>query len=895
LSTTVADRVGLPAQVAEIRNLKREFERRLATGAATTLPGNTGFLSDGRVLCRARARGDSRYPYGEDGFHLWVSASGYIHANQGRLFLFLPIQDGYEPNIAFFAGTRATGDRYTTFSLLPVPFLAEGESTVQERFTVIGHDATYFITDTAELRTTTRVSLDQASPGGPRLLFSILIDNRSERPVDLCASAYFNPLCRNQFFESSEDRWFKRIAVEPFRAADCASRQETELPPFEVVVHEDINPRESITHRIVAQRGVSLPQTLTGADFQSEVCTSRRVYTGGVRRGMAQAEFLQTGRFAEQIAVTSFNDNAVIADAHRLRLPAGTSARFDYVLTLREDNAAPPGPIDTGYLDASHARVRDHIAAQPHDLSFSIRGCTLDAIADESFNRFFEYLRRQVEVCAQTRGFMQPAPRALIGVRDVCQAIEGQLYDQPAAAKRRLRETLSYILLDGRCPRQYSVPVKGRRSPADLREFVDQGSWVVTAVHTFCATTGDLEFLNERLSYHRIDPKHPDTLERVDESDSVVAHLLRIMDYLERQRDPRTGLLRALYGDWNDALDGLGIAADPTQRFGSGVSVMASLHFYRNCAELIELLEHDPAANHDARIAEVRRIRADLRRGLLDHALAHHHGARRIVHGWGDGMAYYVGSFRDADGMSRDGLTSNAFWILCDMLREDPSLREPILEAFARLDSPYGLKTFEPGFAPDAPGVGRIGHLPIGTAENGAAYIHATAFGIMALFAADEPRRAWSQIHKILPIAAHHRGLSHSPFVMPNSYVDNSQLGLTGQSMNDWQTGSSNALLKTFIRHVVGFRPGFDGLWIEPAAWSPLRGFEFTGRAHGRPVRIAYAKEAVAHRQFFVDDAPAAAITNGDAAHSALRIDYAALDPQRETVIRVADVDDARA
>ena len=207
------------------------------------------------------------------------------------------------------------------------------------------------------------------------------------------------------------------------------------------------------------------------------------------------------------------------------------------------------------------------------------------------------------------------------------------------------------------------------------------------------------------------------------------------------------------------------------------------------------------------------------------------------MHGWGDQRSYFVGSFHDSDGLARDSLTSNAFWVLSNMLAEDPSLKKDILAAFERLDSPYGLKTFEPGFASHAPGVGRITKLPRGTAENGATYVHATTFAIAALFRMGEPKMAWQQIEKILPFSPHHQQPSHSPFVMPNSYVDAPQLNLTGQSMNDWQTGCSNVLLKLLLRYAFGFQPQLNHLCVAPAQWHPFDSLELTALAHGRRIR----------------------------------------------------------
>ena len=167
-------------------------------------------------------------------------------------------------------------------------------------------------------------------------------------------------------------------------------------------------------------------------------------------------------------------------------------------------------------------------------------------------------------------------------------------------------------------------------------------------------------------------------------------------------------------------------------------------------------------------------------------------------------------------------------------------MRTVILDAFRRLDCKYGLKTFEPAFPEGTPGVGRITKLPPGTAENGATYVHATAFGIMALFALGEAKAAWEQLIKVLPFTPLHEKLSHTPFVMPNSYSYNPDKGIDGQSMNDWQTGSSNVVLKALMRFAFGYEPETQGAWIQPAGWQPFKTFSFSLRVRDCTLTINY-------------------------------------------------------
>lgn len=860
---------GLLCELHRIRLAVAKATAEVRSGRRTALPGGAVFLDDGRVLCRERDRGDSRYPYGADGFNFWVTANGHMHANRGLFFHFLPAHDGDEPSIAFFAGLlRADRETCRAISILPVPFLPSDAEQVVDRYTILGHDAAYFVAQTRELLTALRVFVSSSHPDGPQIHFSLVVLNLTDGPLEAFTSSMINPFCRHQFAETNEDRWFKTVRVK--RSGDRSA----DLPPFEVTTNEDLNRFQSITNYALIRRAIAMQdkdskerQLSLLHDLESSAwphpaavavqhCTSRLGYVGTPRRGLATAEFLSTGRFRRDIAVTAFNDLAVAGDLLRFVLPERGSFRCDYEFSTPPDEVSHARQaarlLDPNEVDRIPRSVTEQSTAGG-DLALWFGPSRATDLNSTILNHFVGFLKKQVAVCAQLKGYMHPAPNSLIGIRDVFQAIEGHLYDQPAEARAKIIEALGFVLTDGRCPRQYSLPANGAPGRADLREFVDQGAWVISAVHTYLCVTGDLAILQESVGYHRASPGDPSALEPADDRDSVLEHLLRIIDFLDQQRDTATGLVRALYGDWNDALDGLGASTQPGQSFGTGVSVMTSLQLYRNCAELLEILKHIAFDHRGEPTARLQRIRDELRAGLLRFAVVSDDVQRRIVHGWGDQMTYFVGSFRDSDGLARDGLTSNAFWALSDMLKADPTLKSDILGALDRLDSPYGLKTFEPGFAPDAPGVGRITKLPLGSAENGAVYIHASTFGIAAQFCMGEARRAWEQIIKILPFSAHHREPSHSPFVMPNSYVENADLNLTGQSMNDWQTGCSNVLLKLLIRYVFGFDPGLINLRIAPAAWRPFETLILEARAQGRRIRVTCSHGGVSHRRVHIN------------------------------------------
>ena len=831
LSTSLAEAQSLSQEVGGLRQRVAQVRKEVADGRAPLLPGNAAFLSGDYVVCFERDFGDSRYLYGERGFAFWVHATGVMYGNDGPYFLFAPHNERAEPQVGFFLGTLGADGTSRAISLLPTPYVASGEVDVRTRYAVFGHEAAYFITETEHDTAALRVYVAQSHGERIDVVFSVLITTAAEEARPQFVAGYLNPFCRHQFGETGEDRWFKRVEI---GGRDSAPPPPPVLPPFVISVNEDLDRFRSLTNRSLVRRSTSCQY------LEPQVCTSRHAFLGGARLSLGQARCLRTGRLPH-VPLTVFNDTAVVSDLNRFSLQPRGEARFDYVFSTRLDDAAFQEelrtPVQSCALDRDLVRIRLERQERNERLVLRVEGDGPARVTDATFNHFVPFLVSQVRACAQTNGYLQPSPNSLIGIRDVFQALEGQTYEDAAAVREKMREALAYVLFDGRSPRQYSPPINGQPGPADLREFIDSGAWVIAALHTYVCVTGDVQFLDEIVGYHELGTNGA-ALRRSDEVGPVVEHALRIMQYFNDQRDRETGLVRALYGDWNDAVDGLGVAAAPGDRFGSGVSVMASLQYRMACQQMTELLEHAYPARYLNVVRDYRQRATDLGDALLRHAVAQRRDERRIVHGWGDQRSYYVGSFQDSDGAARDSLTSNAFWVLAGMLDAAPALRGHILAAFDRLDSPFGLKTFEPGFAPDAPGVGRIGKLPIGTAENAATYVHATLFAVMALFEMGEPRRAWQQIGRILPFAPHQARLSHSPFVMPNSYVQNPELNLTGQSMNDWQTGASNVLLKTLVRHAVGFRPGLDALWLRPAAWSPFESINFAGTVHGRRVAV---------------------------------------------------------
>lgn len=802
----------LKEKLQEIIATEQRLRRDKAFAEERAIPENCFLLGDGEVLCYPRGTGDSRYPYSADGLTLWAYASGAMSLNESAFYYILPADEGKEPYTAFFGGKAERDGSFTPISITGVA--RQAREVGVSRFTYYTPSAVYYVTKTPEAVYALRAFVSKDK----KALFSLCALNLTDKPLKTYLSAYFNCLLMHQAGESVETKWFKRCDVTD-----------------DGFLFESVEDLDRTTHLI--NYGVINRAAPHAYDY-AEHTTSRSDYTGGRTNSLGFATPLFTGHFDKRQRVCKFGDTAAAGDIYVFTLGKGEFTQIDYTAEAHFAKAAAiaaVGGLSTGYADKTHATAAqaatEHYAA-PDRLAMKFGDLDGGHIRGATLTEFVSNVQRQVEFAALAKN----SGTSLLGVRDVAQQMEAALMWNACGCRAKFIELFGFIDPSGRAPRQYSIPAEGALPQTDTRMFIDQGNWIISATYSYLAHTDDYSILDEQCGYYKITGRN--RVEATDERNSISEHLARIADFLISNIDEDTDCLRALYGDWNDALDGLGVSRDPDKEYGSGVSVMATLHLYRNLEEMLQIISK--YGDKFGKRSEYENARKQLERGLKRYAVEENDGARKILHGWGDGRSYKVGSFCDVDGLDRDGLTVNAFWVISGAYLWDKSIKRDILASYDRLDGKYGLRTFAPHFEKGVKGVGRIINLPKGTAENGATYVHAAMFGVWSLFGMGEGERAWAQLRKVLPIT--HSLITTTPFVMSNSYSYNEELGLDGESMSDWFTGSANALIKVLVRYVFGIRPDLDGVKINPAAFMPFGNASAEITVKGKRIRLVYER-----------------------------------------------------
>ena len=791
---------------------------------ADTLPRNTFYLDTDKVLCCRRDEGESRFPYDSDGLVVWLHSTGFIDACESTFTIFRTANFGEESPVAFFGGLDNGNGKFTPVSITGAG--RQGDETDVSRYIVYSLKHAVCIADTKDMVFAVRLHVDTKK----HIHFDITAQNKSDEAKSFYLASFMEAMLRNAEFEKF---WNKMTKFgERLDNGSFLLKSQNAKPDILVINRK----------------------TVCGSSSAEYYTTARNDFLGSRGLAVANSESLRTGKFKREVSSVTTTDLPVASDIIHFEAEAGesVSVRYELMLCDNENTARDLAKktIDEIAVDAELDALEDKEKSDFDNIKITFDGWKSEKVKSSTFNKFLRSVQKQTSFCAHGKNYAG----AYLGIRDVFQQLEGALIWQRELSREKIVAAFNFILNTGRPPRMFSFPkYPDAPIPVDLEKYIDQGVWIISTIYTYLAYTRDFSILDEVCDY--IDaPDEPwcDAV-KTGERTTILEHLIRITDFLISNVDTEyTGCLKVLFGDWNDAVDGLGHTKDEGKEFGTGVTVMATLQFWQNLREMTEILTN--VAGHDDLIEKYAAVMSDIEKGLEKYAIAENNiGKRRIIHGWGDKVGYTVGSFSDPDGESRYSLTPNSFWAITGFIKRDATLKNEIMECMDAVSSKYGLKTFDKPFPRGCEGVGRINNIVPGTYENSCAYAHGSLFGTMAMFELGESRRAWEEIEKTAVIT--HENASMTSFVMPNSYCENSDYGMDGESLGDWHTGSGAVLVKETIKYGFGIMPTLDGLKIRFPAYFPAEKGEIKLKVADSTVTVKYTDENLGTRRITVTGA----------------------------------------
>ena len=484
--------------------------------------------------------------------------------------------------------------------------------------------------------------------------------------------------------------------------------------------------------------------------------------------------------------------NAVAALEVDLEIAPGESADVIFSLGViakpefERTKAAVVGKYrDAASVDAALDRVRE-----AWDRFFShTRAATPDAEADVFLNFWTPYQAKVAFDVGRVASFYYWGIGRGFGYRDTAQDTIAIAIADAARARARVGLLARQMRRDGKVYHHFYGDGQG-----EFTEHCDDPLWFILAATEYLKETGDFGLLDAAEPF-------------LDGGEgTVLDHLMAVAGFAGANLGPH-GLPRFGRGDWNDTLDYIG-GKD------GGESVWGAMFYVAMLDRLIELLDFVKAGGRGEAARELR--------GRLAGAIE--------AHAW-DGD-WYIRAFGEAG--RKIGSKANAAgrifintqsWAVIAGLPDRARLVRAMDSLAERLDTPYGPKICAPAFREIDPAIGLITRCVPGKKENGAVFCHPAAWAIQAECLLGRGERAYAYFKKLLPGRIDQATFSAEPYVY-SQYITSDEHPAAGKASHSWQTGTAAWMYRVAYDHILGVRPSYAGLVIDPVvprSWTRFR------------------------------------------------------------------------
>jgi cellobiose phosphorylase len=572
--------------------------------------------------------------------------------------------------------------------------------------------------------------------------------------------------------------------------------------------------------------------------------TSREAFVGA-HEGFHEARVPFTGRATNSLAR---GWNPVGSHEVALRLEPGEGTEVAFVLAYVEqpepkfvDSPGGTGPLantsagravvdhyrEPGAVDAAFARLRSYWDER---LS-AFQGETPDEHATRMLNTWNQYQCMATFNLSRSASLFETGIGRGMGFRDSNQDLLGFVHMIPERARARILDIAATQLSDGTCYHQYQPLTK--QGNADVGGgFYDDHLWLVLSTTAYVRETGDTSVLDEPCGY--ADVVAPDG--EVATS-TLLDHLELSIAYTLTKRGPH-GLPLIGHADWNDCLNLNCFSTEPNESFqlagdvegSQAESVMIAGLFLCASREMSRLYEH-------------------LGRG---------DDARRMLAGYDDMLAvmetqawdgeWYMRAF-DAGGApvgsqandeGRIYIESQGWAVLGGAGLTNGRARRALESVAEQLATANGIVLVQPAYTRYHLELGEITSYPPGVKENAGIFCHNNSWIHLAHCVLGDGDKAFEYYLSVCPSAKQPQIDTYrlEPYVYAQT-IDGKDSPTFGQAKNSWLTGTAAWTFVVITQGILGIKPDYDGLRIDPCIPTSWDGFTVTRRFRGSTFHIA--------------------------------------------------------
>jgi len=423
-----------------------------------------------------------------------------------------------------------------------------------------------------------------------------------------------------------------------------------------------------------------------------------------------------------------------------------------------------------------------------------------------------------------------------MGFRDSNQDLLGFVHLIPERARERLLDLAATQKEDGSAYHQYQ-PLTKRGNDEVGSDFNDDPLWLVLGAAAYLKETGDWTILDELVPF---DNQPGSEMPLLD-------HLAKSIQFTLDRLGPH-GLPLIGRADWNDCLNLNCFSTEPGESFQTttnkkgetaesvfiaGLFVIAA----REMASIVKYCQGEEAAGIYCQAAET----------MEDSVWEH---------GWdGDWFLRAYDAFGERVGSSscQEGqifVEPQGICVMAGLGLENGKAQKALSSVNERLATDHGILLQQPAYSRYYLNLGEISSYPPGFKENAGVFCHTNPWIMIAEAMQGNADRALDYYLRINPSVREEISEIHrcEPYVYAQM-IAGRDAPCHGEAKNSWLTGTASWNFVAVSQYILGIRPDYQGLIIQPALPSDWQGFKVTRQYQGRLFQITVRRVGPGDKQ----------------------------------------------
>ncbi len=412
-----------------------------------------------------------------------------------------------------------------------------------------------------------------------------------------------------------------------------------------------------------------------------------------------------------------------------------------------------------------------------------------------------------------------------MGFRDSNQDLLGFVHQIPERARERLLDLAATQLENGGAYHQYQ-PLTKKGNDAVGGNFNDDPLWLISACAAYIKETGDLDVLNTMVPYENDESK----------AQPMLDHLKRAFYHVVGRRGPHNLPLIGR-ADWNDCLNLNCFSNTPGESFQTTTSkdgkvaesvMIAGMFCYigPEYAALCRLMgKEDEADKAQGYIDE-------MKQAILESG----YDGAWFLRAYDD-YGRKVGSVENEEG--KIFIEPQGLCVMAGIGEKEGKCIQTLDSVKKYLDTKYGLVLNNPAFTRYYIEYGEISTYPAGYKENAGIFCHNNAWIICAEACVGRGDLAFEYYSKIAPAYTEEYSEIHrtEPYVYAQM-IAGKDAKRHGEAKNSWLTGTAAWNFVAVSQFILGIKPAYGGLELDPCIPQQWNGFKAARQFRGATYEI---------------------------------------------------------